>query len=123
MAYYSIDDAHGNQLTTGLSEILARQVGARLADERNEIVYVYKHGTTGAPIPIEPSTYPNLIHSTAVPRIDYARIPADRAVREIHRDAQTGTWIASTIHADGSFGEHITADSRESLIRRLRSLA
>ena len=42
MTTYSIDDAHGNQLTTGFSrEIEARESAQRLANHRGETVYLY----------------------------------------------------------------------------------
>lgn len=38
---YAIDDGHGNQITTGLSEQTARQTAQRIADERSQTVYLY----------------------------------------------------------------------------------
>lgn len=39
---YSIDDGHGQQITTGLQGYdAARAVAQRLADERGESVYLY----------------------------------------------------------------------------------
>lgn len=42
--YYSIDDAHGQRITAGLQEHVARQVAQRIANERGETVYLYQDG-------------------------------------------------------------------------------
>lgn len=38
---YSIDDGHGNQITTGLSAHIARSTAQRMADERGDAVSLY----------------------------------------------------------------------------------
>ena len=38
---YSIDDGHGNLITTGLASQTARSTAQRIADERGESVYLY----------------------------------------------------------------------------------
>ena len=38
---YSIDDADGQQLTTGLTEQEARRVAQRMANDRRECVHLY----------------------------------------------------------------------------------
>lgn len=38
---YAVDDGNGNQLTTGLDANTARRTAQRMADERNESVYLY----------------------------------------------------------------------------------
>lgn len=55
MATYSIDDAHGNQLTTGLQEHNARQVAQAKADSRGEPVYLYEVGSDDEPEEIAPA--------------------------------------------------------------------
>lgn len=44
MGYYSIDDAHGNQITTGLQEHEAEHIAQRIANDRGETVYPYEDG-------------------------------------------------------------------------------
>ncbi len=41
---YSIDSGDGNQLTAGLPEQTAHRIAQRMADERNESVYLYADG-------------------------------------------------------------------------------
>jgi hypothetical protein len=41
MTTYAIDDAHGNQLTTGLDERIARDTAERMANDLDEAVYLY----------------------------------------------------------------------------------
>ena len=41
MTYYSIDDAFGQQLTTGLASHEVDRVAQRIANDRRETVYVY----------------------------------------------------------------------------------
>ena len=49
--YYSIDTGDGHQLTTGLSEVVARRVAQRMANERGESVFLYASDAS----PDEPS--------------------------------------------------------------------
>jgi hypothetical protein len=42
MTTYAIDDMHGNQLTTGLDERTARDTAERMANDRDEAVYLYE---------------------------------------------------------------------------------
>lgn len=45
MTTYSIDDAHSNQITTGLQGYdAARKTAERMANERGEAVYLYADG-------------------------------------------------------------------------------
>jgi len=45
MANYAIDDGDGYQITTGLQEHEAHRVAQRIANERNESVYLYEEGS------------------------------------------------------------------------------
>lgn len=55
MTSYAVDDAHGNQITAGLSEPDARRVAQRCADRRGETVYLYEQGADGSEA-IEPAS-------------------------------------------------------------------
>jgi hypothetical protein len=49
--YYAIDDADGNEITTGLPEETARETARRIASERGESVYLYEVGSESEPEP------------------------------------------------------------------------
>ena len=51
---YSIDDAQGNQLTTGLSEHEVTKVARSLANRLDASVYYYEDGSEEEPIEVVP---------------------------------------------------------------------
>lgn len=71
---YAIDDANGNQLTAGLSPQTARRTAQRLADERNESVYLYAipvSDDVDASEEIEPSEIEVDLGGPVGPRVTY----------------------------------------------------
>jgi hypothetical protein len=51
---YSIDDAHGNQLTTGLSEHEVTKAARSWANKLDASVYYYEDGSDEEPIEVVP---------------------------------------------------------------------
>lgn len=67
-AYYSIDSANGNQITTGISEHLARRTAQQLADQRNETVMLYSDDDSEE---IEPTEIEVELDGPNGPRVTY----------------------------------------------------
>jgi hypothetical protein len=55
MTNYSIDDQHGNEITTGLNERNARATAQKIANKRGETVYLYADEPNSATVAIEPT--------------------------------------------------------------------
>lgn len=54
MSTYAIDDGYGDQITTGLSEHIARRKAYEIANRRGETVYLYEVGSEDRPMAIHP---------------------------------------------------------------------
>jgi len=80
---YSIDDGHGNQITTGLSSHLARRTAQRRADELNEVLYLYSSDEGDEPEPIEPTEIQITVDGPNGPRVLYGAQDAETVDAEI----------------------------------------
>jgi hypothetical protein len=80
MTTYSIDDGHGNQITTGISEHLARRTAQQLADKRNETVTLYSDDDSEE---IEPTEIEVEMDSPNGPRVRYGAQDAETVEAEI----------------------------------------
>lgn len=78
--YYSIDSANGNQITTGISEHLARRTAQQLADRRNETVTLYSDDDSEE---IEPTEIEVEMDSPNGPRVRYGAQDAETVEAEI----------------------------------------
>jgi hypothetical protein len=78
--YYSIDSANGNQITTGISEHLARRTAQQLADRRNETVTLYSDDDSEE---IEPTEIEVELDSPNGPRVRYGAQDAETVEAEI----------------------------------------
>lgn len=104
---YAVDDGNGNQLTTGLDANTARRTAQRMADERNESVYLYAIGGEADETyeEIEPSglvtieTMPDQYRDSHKAAGNWGVYPANGAVRERVSRAEAEEIVVSD--ADG----------------------
>jgi hypothetical protein len=82
---YSIDDGHGNQITTGLVDHLAHRIAQRMADERNEVLYLHssEDDENDEPEPIEPTEIQITLDGPNGPRVVYGAQDAETVEAEI----------------------------------------
>ena len=79
---YSIDDGHGNQITTGLAAHLARRTAQRIADKRDEAVYL--SGEEGEEdVQILPTEIEITLDGPSGPRVLYGAQDAERVEEDV----------------------------------------
>lgn len=97
---YSIDDGHGNQITTGLSAHIARSTAQRMADERGEAVTLYSDDEDGEEI--EPTEIVVEMDSPNGPRVTYGAQDAATVEAEIPEGWTVDWSSAVSLAASGT---------------------